>query len=66
MVVLAILEFGYGLNDLDELLPLVLLLVQLPDVLSGEFPVKRYTQHGLDPAEPRADDRNERNFHARS
>lgn len=66
MLVLVILEIGYAFEDLNELLPLVPLLIQLPDVLGGELSVKRHTQHGLDSAEPGGDDRNERNFHAGS
>jgi len=62
MLVLIILEFRYTLKDPDEPLPLVLLLIQLPDILSGNLPIERHAQHGLDPAEPRGNGRNERDF----
>ena len=66
MLVFIILEIGYTLEDLDELLSLVLFLIQFPDILRGELSVERHAQNGLNPAEPWADGRNERNFHSRT
>ena len=62
MLVLIILEIRYTLKDLDELLPSVLLFVQLPDVLGSNLSIERHTQHGLDPAKPRGNRWDERDF----
>jgi len=62
VLVLIILEIRYTLEDLDKLLPLILLLIQLPDILSGEFSVERHAQHRLDPAEPRGNSWHERDL----
>ena len=64
--VLVILEIRYTLEDLNELLPFVLLLVQLPDILSSDLSVERHAQHGLDPAKPRGNGWHERDFLAGS
>lgn len=63
MLVLIILEIRYGLEDLDKFLPLVLLLIQLPDILSGKLSIEWHAQHGLDSAEPRGNGWDERDFH---
>lgn len=66
VLVLVILEVRHRLKDLDEFLPLVLLFVQLPDVLSGNLSVERHAQHGLNPAKPRTNGWNERDLQVRS
>ena len=62
VLIFIILKIGYSLEDLDKLLPLVLLLIQLPDILGGELSIERHAQHGLDPAEPWGDGWHEGDF----
>lgn len=64
MLVFIILELGYTPQNLHEFLPLVHLFIQLLDIFSGELSVEGYTQHRVDPAEPRGNSRDERDFRA--
>ena len=60
--ILVIVEIRHSFEDLDKLLPLIFFLIQLLDVLGGEFSIERHAQHGLDPAEPWTNGGHKRNF----